>query len=262
MLFSLWLEKEGDPIRLIGDESLKLLRLPQRQQLKALELPMEQKWVKLLRKIPIQEVKYLNLPLFQMLTRPPNRKFVSFLQHSQQISAYEIWATSTVTSIQYIQKQLGDVALREVLPLQLNALRRLPKPTNCKLPQFVTKPLEDAEKLLTGEIRPREHLKYKDWRSKWPFVCPHGWEHLDTFEKVRQEGREQSNCLKLPICYLNEDTFLFRITKPVRATACVKKETSGSYSLFRCLGARNTQLDWEHELKIRAALKEVLSCTR
>ena len=33
---------------------------------------------------------------------------------------------------------------------------------------------------------------------------------------------------------------------------------AGSYSLSQCLGAKNTQLNWQHELEIRMALSKAL----
>lgn len=256
MLLKLWLDQENDPIRHLGKAILANLRKPQTMQLKLLQLPGEPWWAKLLRKIPIKETQYLSLPDFQVLAESSDSRHTQYLQHSHSISAYEIKAASGAALIDYVNRKWGDGDLQVFISLVLNALRTTPKPPSLKLPKFLRDFLRKAEQLAFETHTPRQRIELRNWKSVLPFPCPAGWQHLDTVDRIIREGNAQKNCLREPHAYLEENIYLFEITKPVRATACIKREDGGKLTLTECAGAKNADIGWEDMLKIRMALNE------
>jgi len=256
MLFKLWLDQENDPIRHLERATLANLKKSQPVQLGRLQLPSEPWWAKLLRKIPLEEAQYLGLPDFQMLAASTNPIHTQYLQYCQRISAYEIKAVSGAALMDYVIQKHGDGDLKPIMCLILNALSTTPKPGGLKLPKFLREFLRKAEQIAFEGYTPRQRIRLKNWKSKLPFRCPTDWQHLNTVDKIIREGNEQKNCLREPDAYLENDTYLFRITQPVRATACVKREDAGRFTLTECRGACNTDLYWEDMLKIRMALND------
>lgn len=262
MLFKLWLDQENDPIRHLGKATLANLKKPQSSQLKLLQLPSEPWWAKLLRKIPLEESQYLNLADFQMLAASIDPRHTQYLQHCHRISAYEIKAVSGAASLEYMSRNWGDGDLKPIMCLMLNALGTTPKPAGLKLPRFLWEFLRKAEQIAFESHTPRERIRLKNWKSLLPFRCPAGWQHLDTVDKIIREGNKQKNCLREPHAYLEENIYLFKITRPVRATVCVKREDVGKLTLTECAGAKNADIGWEDMLKIRMALNDAKASDR
>lgn len=256
MLFKLWLDHENAPISHFGQATLTNLRKPQPLQLKLLQLPSEPWWAKLLRKIPLEETPYLSLPDFQMLEASTDPRHTQYLQHCHRISAYEIKAVSGAVCLDHLIQKCGDGDLKPIMCLILNALGTIPKPGGLKLTKFLKKFLRKAEQLAFESYTPRQRIRLKNWKSVLPFRCPTGWRHLDTVDKIIREGNEQKNCLREPHAYLEDNIYLFKITRPIRATACVKCEDLGKLTLTECAGAKNADIGWADMLKIRMALND------
>lgn len=256
MLFKIWLDQENDPVRHLSRNALVNVLKPQPAQLKVLLLPGEQWWAKLLRKIPLEETQYLSLPDLQILAQSIDSRHAQYLRHADQISAYEVKAISGAARMDSLGRKWDAADFKVFATLTINALRTTPKPVKLKLPKFLKEFLRKTEQLAFEDCTPLQRIGLKNWRSELPFRCPAGWQHLDSVEKIIREGNAQKNCLITPDFYLEENIYLFRITEPVRATACVKRDDSNKFTLTECEGLKNTALDWQHMLRIRLALNE------
>lgn len=256
MLLKLWLDTERDPSGSFRTGFIPYLDEPQAKQLKRLELPSAKSWVKFVRKIPPEEARHLSLSDFKMLAQVNDTTHLRYLQHRRYLSAYEIRAAYGFAINKSFSRNLGDCEQRALFRLILGPLRNLPKPHKLRLPDSLNQFLSDAERVLLDSKAPRDPLDLKNWRSQLSFRCPAGWQHLDSIEKITQEGEAQNNCLTNPHGYLVEDVYLFKITSPIRATACIRREPCGTLKISECLGPSNHRIGWEPMSRIRAAFND------
>lgn len=132
------------------------------------------------------------------------------------------------------------------------------------MPKEMRAVFKEYERFLNGWLLPGlERVEIDEsWRSILPFPCPAGWRHLDRAEAIKQEGAEQRNCLRNPSGFMNEDTYLFQVTRPIRATVSVVPRAEGGYEVAECKTACNCEVDLECLLEIRRDLRNAIAASK
>ncbi len=225
------------------------LSFPRRIQLAKLGFAPEKFWLKLLAKVPLRHVHRIDWDGFAAFTRERiDPDALKQLQHARFLPVPLLQA-------------LADPRIRADLPAEL--VRDCLRHPSAKFYDWLrkirrlSKLLPDGAELirLPGRIATLEALagtaiasldavrNTRGKRVQSPFSCPEGWTHLDTVEKLIEEGYRQANCLRRNAKgYLDAEAIVYRVERPVRATVHVDEGPGGHWYLRECFGRGSGRL--------------------
>jgi hypothetical protein len=258
ILLLLWFRKVDYDLAKVDEQMRGMMRRTQRVQFEEFGFDGAQRWVNILRKVPVEEINLLQERLGEILLSVRDSKLITYLQHRPVVTAFELELVMTTPLIQQMKAHPewgeGRVNMANLILFRLHGL---PKDSGLKLSPRLIALIRDLQKMSAERAN---RVDSKEWiRVALPFPCPEGWDYLDTRDQVNAEGVAQKNCLQNQRSRFNEDYFFFSIKHPVRASLCVCKNAFGKFEVADCRAKCNTDVSLVDLLSIRKTLRDTLA---